>query len=311
MQIAIVGAGAIGSFVGAALLEKGLDPLFIGRGDHARAMRESGLTLQSAGGSVHLRPRVQFTHEADEPQDILLVSTKMNALEQLLATLEQLSKPGTTIVFLQNGLPDWIEGPIGRRLHDRNLVIGLVYTANEITEPGHLCNRSANNAIKFGGIRETDRLAAQEISQIFHETRLSPLRLEDLTTAIWEKLIINMTGSIIALILERQSAVSRECPELAALFPLVWTEAIGLAQIAGADVSKFPDAETQLARLNTHFPSILQDYWKKRPSEIDHILTHPLRIAQKLKYPCPHLTLLHAFAKAKLSTAGAFKTNDV
>ncbi len=89
MRIAVMAAGAVGGYFGARMQAAGHEVFFIARGAHLAALRENGLTLESAHGDLHL-PKVNATDKPAEvgPVDIVLFAVKLwdteSAAEQAL-----------------------------------------------------------------------------------------------------------------------------------------------------------------------------------------------------------------------------------
>ena len=76
MRIAIFGAGAIGGFLGVKLAASGADVTFIARGPHLAAMQANGVTLESGGKTITVRPRcLADTGEAGVQEKRLQVVT--------------------------------------------------------------------------------------------------------------------------------------------------------------------------------------------------------------------------------------------
>ena len=82
MKIAIIGAGAIGGYVGVKLALAGEDLTFIVRGANLRAIRSAGMKLVMHDGSEHVASNVRATDSYDEAgiQDVVIVALKDQGL---------------------------------------------------------------------------------------------------------------------------------------------------------------------------------------------------------------------------------------
>ena len=120
MKIAVVGAGAIGAYVGAALARGGADVHLIARGEHLAAMRRDGVTVRSPRGDFRAHPRATADPEEIGPVDIVFLGLKAYSYAGAGPLLRPLLRPGTGVtVGLQAeeydvGRPD-LRG-IGRRV---------------------------------------------------------------------------------------------------------------------------------------------------------------------------------------------------
>src|SRR5687768_7588857 len=109
MKIAIVGAGAIGGYVGVKLALAGDDVTFIVRGANLEAIRANGMKLVSEDGSEQIAKNVKATNNYAEagPQDMVILALKAHQVESVAPDLPKLFGPDTVVVTMQNGIPYW------------------------------------------------------------------------------------------------------------------------------------------------------------------------------------------------------------
>src|SRR5262245_50337764 len=107
MRFLIVGAGAIGGYIGACLARAGKDVTLFARGPHLRAMQEKGLRVLSESGGFE--PTARVTGDVNEvgTVDVMVLGVKAHALTQLAPQLRPLIGENTTVVSTQNGIPWW------------------------------------------------------------------------------------------------------------------------------------------------------------------------------------------------------------
>ena len=118
MKIAIIGAGAIGGYVGVKLALAGEDVTFIVRGENLRAIRERGMRLVMHDGAEFTARNVRATDNYDEagPQDVVILATKAHQVAAVAGELPRLFGPDTAVVTMQNGIPFWYFHKTGCRL---------------------------------------------------------------------------------------------------------------------------------------------------------------------------------------------------
>ncbi|HEY8709252.1 MAG TPA: 2-dehydropantoate 2-reductase N-terminal domain-containing protein, partial [Burkholderiaceae bacterium] len=109
MKIAIIGAGAIGGYVGVKLALAGEDLTFIARGANLAAIRNNGMKLIMRDGSEHVARAVRATDDYAEAgvQDIVVLAMKAHQVEAVANDVPKLIGPQTVIVTMQNGIPFW------------------------------------------------------------------------------------------------------------------------------------------------------------------------------------------------------------
>src|SRR4051812_25081514 len=145
MRICIFGAGAVGGHVAARLAAGGREGSVVARGAHLEAVRARGVKLLHGDEVIAGRVRT-----ADiGVQEAVFVTLKANALGSFVDAAAPLLGPATAVVFAQNGIPWWYAEDLesldpGRRLRKtltrENVVGGVVYSANEVVEPGVIRN---------------------------------------------------------------------------------------------------------------------------------------------------------------------------
>ncbi|MFZ0171806.1 MAG: 2-dehydropantoate 2-reductase [Acidimicrobiales bacterium] len=106
MRYLILGAGAIGGAIGGRLFQHGHDVVLIARGEHLAALRTTGLELRDPETTVHLAVKTAPSAEAAQPQggDVVILATKSQHSEPLLADLALVAPPEIAVVCAQNGV---------------------------------------------------------------------------------------------------------------------------------------------------------------------------------------------------------------
>ena len=135
MQIAIMGSGGVGGYVGARLAEAGEDVCFVARSAHLTAMRNRGLRVVSPYGDVYL-PRVFATDTPAEigVVDLVIFTVKTWDTDEAARGIGPLVGAQTRILTLQNGI-DSVEA-IQRHAPPGQVVGGIIYVPAAVSEPG-------------------------------------------------------------------------------------------------------------------------------------------------------------------------------
>ena len=107
MRFAVLGAGAIGAYVGAALARGGADVTLIARGDHLRAMAEHGVRVHSPRGDFDAHPAATSELTAIADADVVVLGVKAYSLPALAPRIGELLRPDAVVVAAQNGIPWW------------------------------------------------------------------------------------------------------------------------------------------------------------------------------------------------------------
>ena len=156
MKITVIGAGAIGGYVGAKLALAGEDVTFLVRGSNLEAIRAHGMKLVMHDGSELVAKEVKATSDyaAVGPQALVILAMKAHQVGNVAAEVPKLFGPDTVVVPMQNGVPYWYFHEFAGELRGRRIdsvdptgiisanipaerVIGcVVYPASELIAPG-------------------------------------------------------------------------------------------------------------------------------------------------------------------------------
>lgn len=318
MKITVVGAGATGGFLAVKLVQAGHDLALLTR--DPRPFRTSGVTLKTGAETTTVRPAA--TADANElgPQDLVLVTVKSAGLVGLAPRIAPLVGPGTSVAFLQNGLPWWY--PLGQDdqsavagaphfalardflsvMAPQQVYAGIVMTANETRRPGVVLNNSAGkDRIDIGAVAggdRADRLCALLSGAGIRSDDIGP----GLRRAVWSKLAINCSASLIAALVGGPSSLSRTDPALRRVCLHAVDEILAIAAACGEDLSDLVQHETLLAGLRDHKPSMRQDLEAGRATELAESVFAPLALARHHEVPTPTLDVLSTLLAALEAT---------
>jgi len=307
VKICVFGAGAVGGHFAAQLAAAGHDVSVVARGAHLVAMRRNGLTLLK--GERRIVARVHAAeHAADLGRvDCVLVALKATGLGALAAGIGPLLGPDTGVVFAQNGIPWWYaQGLAGRPPPPPHRVIGgVIYSANEVVEPGVVRNNAPQRNVLVLG--EPDGKASGRVAALraaLEQAEIQAPVETDIRRSVWAKLLINVGSSAIGVVTGESVKEAMADPALAELRRRVHDEAKRVAQAHGVDTEGAPLPPPHQSGGPQHKTSMLQDYERGRPMEIDAILMAPLWFARAAGVAAPALEALAALAAHKARAKG-------
>ena len=314
MRICVFGAGAVGGHLAARLAAAGHEVSVLARGAHLEAMRARGVTLlhgdEIIAGPVRTAERI----EGIGGQDAVFVTLKANALGSFADAAGPLLGGDTPVVFAQNGIPWWYAqspgsldpgGRLKRAIARERVVGGVVYSANEVLEPGVIRNLvPGNNMLVIGDADNRNPPAVRQLREVLESAGMSSPCPEDIRQAVWAKLVQNIGNSSLCLLTQSTIAAVLADPDLRKLSDAMKAEAVAIARGLGIDITRAPlrpgggHASGGLA----HKPSMLQDYERGRPMEIEAQFMAPLALARAAGVPTPTLdAILHLAAEKAAS----------
>jgi 2-dehydropantoate 2-reductase len=176
-------------------------------------------------------------------------------------------------------------------------VIGaVIHSSNEVVAPGIVVNDSPlRNTIVIGEPNNVDSTRVRDLRAAFAASEINSPPVTDIRQAIWRKLVINMTASVLCLLTGHKATVVRDDERIGDLFTRAIGEAIAIAQAHGVDLSGFDPGDFRRDPPD-HLPSIRQDYERGRPLELDSLLLVPLAFARAAELDTPVLDTIAALA---------------
>jgi 2-dehydropantoate 2-reductase len=317
MKIAIIGAGAIGGYLGARLSLAGEDVTFMVRGANLEAIRRRGFQLVMNDGSVHVARNVKATDDyaAAGPQDIVVLAMKAHQVEAVLPTLHHLIGPETVIVPMQNGIPFWyfhqhggeLAGSVVRSVDpngallagiDPRRILGcVVYPASELTSPG-VVRHIEGDRFPIGELDGSISERAQRVSECFGRAGFKAPVLEDIRAEMWLKLWGNLTFNPISALSHATLLDICQFPASRDLAAAMMREAQDVAHKLG--ITFRVSLEKRIAgaeKVGRHKTSMLQDVEAGREPEIDALVGAVVELGLMTNTPTPHIDAVHALVK--------------
>ena len=257
-------------------------------------------------------------------QDLVISTLKATSVASLAEGLQPLLGPETPVVLAQNGIPWWYDIGLpadhppppdlsfldpGGRLRDRigqeRIIGGVIFSSNEVIAPGLVAGLSPDrNRLVIG---ECDDRASERIRALramLETAKLESPEVAEIREAIWSKLLTNMSLSVLCLVTGQTARGVRDDAVLQEVIPRLLDEANAIAQAYIPDVKRV----TRNAPAPNHKPSILQDYERGRPMEIDVLVRAPAAFARAAGLATPMLDLIAALAIQKARDKGLWKS---
>jgi 2-dehydropantoate 2-reductase len=317
MRICIVGAGAIGGYLGARLALAGEQVALIARGAHLQAIRERGLTLQMADGSSQIdRPALATSDMAEAgPQDVVIVAVKAHQLPAIAPQMRALYGPETIVVTAQNGIPWWYfhkhGGPYaGRRIEtvdpggviEANIevdrVIGcVVYPATELAGPG-VVRHIEGDRFSLGELDGAKTERIQRLSRALSGAGLKAPVRPRIRSEIWVKLWGNLAFNPISALTRATLADICGYPLTRELARAMMAEGQAIAE--RLDIQFPVSIEQRIAgaeQVGAHKTSMLQDIETGRPTEVDALVGAVAELGRLVGVPTPHIDAIYAGVK--------------
>jgi 2-dehydropantoate 2-reductase len=314
MKFAVVGAGAIGGYLGARLARAGEQVTFIARNRNLEAIRANGFKLLLDDGSVEHAPSataVQHMAEAG-PQDVVLLTVKAHQVVDLLPGLRELFGPQTMVVTMINGIPWWYfhklggehdgrglasvdpGGVIAAHIEPGRLIGSVVYPAAELVAPG-VVQLIEGNRFTLGELDGTRSERIEALSQVLMRAGFKAPVARDIRSEIWVKLWGNLSFNPISALTHATLEDICRHPPARALAAAMMTEAQAVAQALGVRFKITLEQRIAGAEaVGAHKTSMLQDIEHGRALELAALVGSVIELGQVTGVPTPTIGAIHA-----------------
>ena len=322
MKTAIIGAGAIGGYVGVKLALAGEDVTFIVRGANLDAIRNNGMKLIMNDGTEYVARNAKATNNYDEAgqQDVVILAVKAHQMEAVANDVPKLFGPDTMVVTMQNGIPYWYFHKHGGELEGSRLesvdptglisekipaqrVIGcVVYPASKLVAPG-VVNHIEGDRFPVGELDGSTSERVTRVSECFTSAGFKAPVLDSIRAEIWLKLWGNLTFNPISALTHSTLVDICQYPLTRELAAAMMTEAQTIANKLGITFRVPLDRRIACAeKVGKHKTSMLQDIETGREPEIEALVGSVVELGRLTNTPTPHIDAVYALAKLLAKT---------
>ena len=290
MRIAVMGAGAVGSYYGGMLSRAGHQVMLIGRAQHVEAIRQHGLFMDTTGFRARVHVRASTEVSDIQGASLVLCCVKSNDTEKAAAVMAPFVEPNAILLSLQNGVDN------AGRLHaqlERTVHPAVVYVAAEMMGPGHLKHHGRGELVVGPSAMSTEMLAGFVSAGV-------PVHVSDnVLGELWAKLILNCVYNAISAITKLPYGLLFENEGARDLMRLVVHECLAVAQRESITVpgDSWQGVEGIAATMAGQFSSTAQDLMRRRRSEIDHLNGYIVRRGKSLAIDTPANQALYSLVK--------------
>jgi 2-dehydropantoate 2-reductase len=290
MQVAVIGAGAVGCYYGGLLLKAGHDVTFVGRPPHVDAINAHGLLLDTQTFKGHLPAKAATDASALASPDLVLFCVKSADTEDAGRSLAGRLRPETTVLSLQNG----VDNPQRLRSVTGHPVIpAVVYVGSEMAGPGHVRHHGGGDLV-IGASPASEALA-----RTLEAAGIRTTIAGDIERTQWTKLITNCAFNALSAVAGIAYGPLLEVEGARDVVAGAIEEAAHVARACGVPMPD--DLAEQVLKIPAAMPnqksSTAQDLARGKPSEIDFLNGYIVRKGAELGIPVPTNQALQVMVK--------------
>ena len=325
MKYTIVGAGAIGGYLGAKLALAGEEVTFIARNKNLAAINAQGFELQMPDGSTLHTKQVRAVQDPAEAgyQDVVLLTTKAHQVRDLLPGLRALFGPETMVVTMINGVPWWYfqrlagpyegralasvdpDGALAAGIEVERIIGSIVYPAAELVAPG-VVRVVEGNRFSIGELDNQRTPRIEALSKSLMAAGFKAPIARDIRSELWVKLWGNLSFNPI-------SALTHATLEEICRFPLsrelaarMMQEAKTVGEKLGVEFKISLDQRIAGAEaVGAHKTSMLQDVEAGRALELQALVGSVVELGRITDTPTPSIDAIYAAASLLTQVLGS------
>jgi 2-dehydropantoate 2-reductase len=324
-NVCIVGAGAIGGWLGAGLVRAGCDVSFLARGDTLIALQTQGLKLQSS-------TQAEQTHEVRASndaaalgvQDLVIIAVKAPALREVAQQIAPLLGKDTVILTAMNGVPWWFLQGFGGELANHSLssvdatgdiaaaipaaqiIGGVVHASCSVASPGVIRHAFGNKIIvgePSGELSPRIKALAVLLEKAGFEAPIA----EQIQRDIWFKLWGNMTMNPVSAITGATSSQVLDDELVRGFCSNVMLEAKDIGARLGIPIDQQPEDRHAVTRkLGSFKTSMLQDVEAGKAVELDALVGAVKELGQLTQVATPYTDALLGLARLHARVRGLY-----
>jgi 2-dehydropantoate 2-reductase len=327
MKIAIVGAGAIGGYLGAKLSNAGEAVTFIARNQNLAAIEKNGFRLVLEDGREEHAPNVRAVQRMADagPQDAVLLTVKAHQVGDLLPDLQALLGPKTMVVTMINGIPWWYfhrlpgahEGRglesvdpgsrIAACIQSERIIGSVVYPAAELVAPG-VVRVIEGNRFTLGELDGSRSERIEALSQAMMRAGFKAPVSRDIRGEIWLKLWGNLSFNPISALTHATLEDICTFGPSRLLAANMMAEAQTVAEKLGVVFKISLDKRIAGAQaVGAHKTSMLQDVEHGRALELDALVGSVVELGRITETPTPTIDAIFAAAQLLAHTLASHK----
>lgn len=298
MNIAIMGTGGLGGYIGGRLVQSGQDVSFIARGAQLAAIQQQGLHVKTVQDDFHIHPAKATEHPSEVgPVDLIILSVKAYDTDEAVETMRPMVGSQTSIIPVLNGI-EHIQ-ILSDKLGQEHVLGGRTYTTAHLTSPGVIERQGTHGVLEFGELSGGPTPRTEALQKVLNIDGLKGTVVPDITRSMWEK-FATMCGVSMFSVIRGDAELLRSTPETLEVTWQAASEAITVAQAKGIDLDlslldTFKEMVTH-APSDTK-PSMLVDLEHGKRIEIEALNGTLSRLGKEVGVPTPVNDFIYACLK--------------
>ncbi len=296
--VAVIGAGAVGSYFGGLLARAGYDVILIARQDHVKAIQENGLFMECQSFQERVSVKASTEYQAIKNADLILFCVKSPDTESVAKEIKPYLSDDSIILSLQNGVDN------GERIKSvllNPVYPAVVYVATGMAGPGHV-KHFGRGELVIGDLDGKDACLDQlmMIQEYLNKGNVPCSISKNIKHDMWLKFLVNCSYNAISGIGQIEYGQMVQSSHINTLIEQITREFLAVAGKEGVAISLEQAilANEQIAKTMTkQKSSTAQDLMKFKKTEIDFLNGYIVRRGLVHQIPTPANQSVYALVK--------------
>ena len=295
-HIMMVGAGSVGGYFGAHLAQHYPTVSFLLRPKTLAAVRQQGLRIRSASGTITVHPEAAADAKELPAPDLIILAVKAYDLDEALAQIETVLTDRTVILTLQNGIDT--EDRIIARFKRDCVVGGVAFIYSKIVSPG-LIDHYKKGTVALGELMGHESERVLQIRELFTNAGIPCQLSKDIRRSKWEKMCWNCVFNPLTVLIDDKVSRALEHPEMIRVIHQIVAEVTAVSAAVKVPLpSDMPDRVVKWTQEIRDIHTSMYDDWKAgRQTEIRNLNGYIVDQGRALGIPTPVNEALTAMIK--------------
>jgi 2-dehydropantoate 2-reductase len=293
MRIVVVGPGAMGCLLAAALSKVNADTWLLDKNkQRARQIDTQGIIVEGVSGNWKAKLRATASAEEINSADLIIIAVKSYDTHAASVSIKRLINGKTSVITVQNGLGN--VQTIGEIVGEDKVIAAVTSQGATLLEAGHIRHAGKGETV-IGRIDGRLTSSLRQIREVFKKAKFETRISRDIKGILWSKLIINVGINALTAITRLNNGRLVEFEGTRQILRDAVLEAIKVAKRKRIKLiydDPLAKVEAVSSATAANVSSMLQDVLKKKRTEIDFINGVIVRQAKSLSIPSPVNSLL-------------------
>lgn len=297
MQIAIVGAGAVGGYFGGYLSKAGNNVLFLARSSHYEQMKQNGLKIVGEGGQFVIHETFTNTYQDLSDADYVLFCVKSIHTSDIAQQLLPVLKKEAMILTLQNGVDN--EEILSNVFGKERVISVATYIQASIATNGVIKQAGSPPLLMIGALDSRNTAHVEKVVSLFNQAGIKAKSTDEIVKIKWQKLLWNVSFNPLSAITETKIGEILADEALLKLAKTMCYETVAVADKLGIIIDQriYEGIFLHSHVADQHNTSMLQDKLNNKPMELDSICGYIVNKGKEVGVSTPVIETIYQLLK--------------